>query len=509
MDHTPAIPAPSPADSSAWTPSLDTLIPKPVTVSAADGIFTITAATRIYVAPATDALIAIGRYLAERLRPATGYALPVLATTDAPPPGQIYLTAVNADSALGDEGYDLTIASDGVTIAAAGPAGLFYGVQTVRQLLPPSVERSTAQTGPWTLPAGTIRDYPRFAWRGAMLDVARHFFGVADVKRYIDLLAYYKLNRLHLHLSDDQGWRIWINAWPNLATHGGSSEVGGGAGGYYTQAEYADIVAYAQQRYIMIIPEIDMPGHTNAALASYAQLNCSESAPPLYTGIEVGFSSLCPDKAITFTFVDDVIRELAALTPGPYLHIGGDEASATNHEDYVRFIERFQEIVQAHGKRMIGWEEIAGTTLLPSSVVQYWHNPIVGQAARQGAKVIMSPAARTYLDMKYDSSTALGLNWAGYVDVQDSYAWDPATYVADVSEGDILGVEAPIWSETLETMQDVEFMAFPRLPGCAEIGWSPMSGRGWDEYRKRLGAHGPRLTALGVNFYRAETIPWQ
>jgi hexosaminidase len=452
---------------------------------------------------------AVGDALAERLRPATGYALPVLDANAALPAARIVLTTVDGDPALGAEGYELTIAPDGITIAAAEPAGLFYGVQTLRQLLPPNIEQSTMQAGPWTLPTGTIRDNPRFEWRGAMLDVARHFFGVADVKRYIDLLAYYKLNRLHLHLSDDQGWRIWIDAWPNLATYGGSTQVGGAAGGYYTQAEYAEIVAYAQQRYIMIIPEIDLPGHTNAALASYAELNCNDIAPPLYTGTEVGFSSLCADKAITYTFVDDVIRELAALTPGPYMHIGGDEAAATSPDDYVRFIERFQSIVQSHGKRMIGWEEASRTTLLPSSVVQFWHNPLVGQAVRQGAKVIMSPASRTYLDMKYDSSSPLGLSWAGYIDIQTSYSWDPATFLADVTEDDILGVEAPIWSETLETMQDVENMAFPRLLSVAEIGWSPMAGRDWEAYRQRLGAHGPRLTALGVNFYRAAAIPWR
>ncbi len=488
---------------------LNAVIPKPVVVNATGGTFTITAATQITVAPGTDALLAIGEYLAERLRPATGYALPVRMVNAAPPAGQISLTTIDGDPALGDEGYQLTITPDGVTIGADGPAGLFYGVQTLRQLLPPLIEQSTQQAGQWILPTGTIRDNPRFEWRGAMLDVSRHFFGVADVKRYIDLLAYYKLNRLHLHLSDDQGWRIVINAWPNLATHGGSTQVGGGKGGYYTQAEYADIVAYAQQRYIMIIPEIDLPGHTNAALASYPELNCNDVAPPLYTGTDVGFSTLCADKAITYTFVDDVIRELAALTPGPYIHIGGDEAAATNPDDYVRLIERFQAIVQAHGKRMIGWDEASRTTLLPSSVVQFWHNQLVDQAVRQGAKVIMSPASRTYLDMKYDLSSPLGLSWAGYIDMQTSYNWDPATFVADVAEDDILGVEAPIWSETLETMRDVEYMAFPRLLSSAEIGWSPMAGRDWEEYRQRLGAHGPRLTALGVNFYRSEEIPWR
>jgi hexosaminidase len=487
---------------------VNTVIPRPAAATAAAGTFTITAATQITIAPETDAVRAIGDALAQRLRLATGYALPVLATNAASPGGQIALTT-SADPALGEEGYQLTITPDSVTIAAAAPAGLFYGVQTLRQLLPATIEQSTAQPGPWILPAGTIRDTPRFEWRGAMLDVSRHFFGVEDVKRYIDLMAAYKLNRLHLHLSDDQGWRIEIKSWPRLAEYGGSTQVGGGKGGYYTQAEYADIVAYAQQRFIMIIPEIDLPGHTNAALASYAELNCDDVAPPLYTGTEVGFSTLCGEADATFTFVDDVVRELAALTPGPFIHIGGDEAAATKPDDYVRFIERFQAIVQAHGKRMIAWEEASRTTLLPSSVVQFWHNPLVGQAVRQGAKVIMSPASRAYLDMKYDSSTPLGLSWAGYVDLPTSYSWDPATFVPDVSEADILGVEAPIWSETLETMHDVEQMAFPRLLSVAEIGWSPMAGRDWAEYRGRLAAHGSRLSALDVNFYRAKDIPWQ
>jgi hexosaminidase len=321
-------------------------------------------------------------------------------------------------------------------------------------------------------------------------------------------MAYYKLNRFHMHLSDDQGWRLAINSWPNLATYGGSTQVGGGSGGYYTQAEYAEIVAYAQSRYITVIPEIDMPGHTNAALASYAELNCDGKAPPLHTGTEVGFSSLCIDKEITFAFVEDVIREIAALTPGPYLHVGGDETHATSAVDYVQFIDRVQAIVQAHGKQMVGWEEIAQSDLLPSSVAQHWHSDQARTAAQQGAKVIMSPASRTYLDMKYDPSTPLGLNWAGTIDVKEAYTWDPATQVSGVSESDVLGVEAALWSETLQTIEDVEFMAFPRLPGCAEIGWSPETGRNWDEYRIRLAAHGPRLTAMGVNFYRSPLVPW-
>jgi len=288
----------------------DTIIPKPVVARATGGSFPITDSTQIAIEPASDELRSLGQVLAEHVRAATSTEL-ALAAGDDVVGAQIVLTTASGDESLGDEGYELTITPQRVRLAANAPAGLFYGIQTIRQLLPVAAEVSEAQPKSWKLPTGTIRDVPRFAWRGTMLDVARHFFDVADVKRYIDLIAAYKLNRLHLHISDDQGWRIQIESWPNLTAHGGSTQVGGGNGGFYTQAEYTDIVAYAQQRFVMIIPEIDMPGHTNAALASYPELNCDDRAPELYTGIEVGFSTLCVDKAITYTFVDDVIRELA------------------------------------------------------------------------------------------------------------------------------------------------------------------------------------------------------
>lgn len=490
-------------------PTIESLIPLPVSVEASGEVFFLRAGAHVYVEPDDAEVAAIGRYVADRLNPATGFGMRVLSAGKEPPPGNIYLHIAGSDPALGEEGYELVVAPEGVTLRAPQPAGLFRGVQTLRQLLPPGIERPVAQPGPWSLPVATIRDRPRFAWRGAMLDVARHFFGVADVKRFIDLLAYYKMNRLHLHLSDDQGWRIAIDAWPELAAYGGSSEVGGGPGGHYTQAEYAEIVSYAQSRYITVVPEIDMPGHTNAALASYPELTCDGVAPPLYTGIEVGFSSLCIQGERTFQFVDDVIREIAALTPGSYFHIGGDEAQATDPADYRRFVEGVEEIVQAHGKRMVGWEEIAQSDLSPGSIVQHWHSDLAQRAVQRGAKVIMSPASRAYLDMKYDESTALGLSWAGYIDVETAYVWDPAAQLEGVEEPDVLGVEAPLWSETLETLAEVEFMAFPRLAGYAEIGWSPAEDRDWDGYRRRLGAHGPRLEAMEVHFYRAPEVPWQ
>ncbi len=491
-------------------PSLETVIPRPVSVEPAGGTFTLTSQSGIYVEAATEETLAIGEYLAEKLRPSTGYELPVQGGTGQPGPSNILLSLAGADPGLGEEGYELTITPELVTVRADQPAGLFYGIQTIRQLLPASIDSDSVQAGPWIMGTGKIRDVPRFAWRGTMLDVARHFFSVRDVTHYIDLLAYYKINRLHLHLSDDQGWRIQINSWPNLALYGGSLEVGGTPGGYYSQDDYAYIVAYARSRYITIVPEIDMPGHITAALASYPELNCDGMAPELFTGIEVGFSTLCISNDITYTFVQNVIAEVAALTPGPYFHIGGDEAQATSLPDYLSFIQRVQAVLQDAGKQMIGWEEIGQIRLLPTTIMQHW-NPGDGyarEAIQQGTKLIMSPSERAYLDMKYDPTTALGLEWAGDINVEKAYSWDPAGLVSGVTDAYILGVEAPLWSETLNTLEDVEYMAFPRIMGIAEIGWTPQSERSWYEYKVRLAEQGPRLEALGINFYRSPEIAW-
>ncbi len=491
-------------------PTLYNVIPRPVSAVATGGTFILTAQTGIYVEPATDEAKAIGEYLAGALKPAAGYALMVQGTNGTPSKGSIYLTLSGADPALGDEGYTLTITPELVKLSANQPAGLFYGVQTIRQLLPPAIDSSSIQPGVWGIGTGTITDYPRFAWRGAMLDVARHFFSVRDVTRYIDLLAYYKINRLHLHLTDDQGWRIQINSWPNLALYGGSLEVGGNPGGYYSQDDYSYIVDYAKSRYITVIPEIDMPGHINAALASYPELTCNGVPLELYTGTNVGFSTICVNKDISYTFLKDVIGELAALTPGPYIHIGGDEAQATSVADYISFIKQVQSIIEANSKHVIGWEEIAQSQLLPASIVQDWNHEagFAVQAANRGAKVIMSPANKAYLDMKYTASTSLGLDWAGYINVETGYSWDPATLVVGITEKDILGVEAPLWSETLTTMADIEYMAFPRILGYAEIGWTPQGRRDWNEYKARLAAQGPRLEALGVHFYQSPEVIW-
>jgi hexosaminidase len=470
------------------------VIPEPVTVTPGTGAFVVRASTAVSVTPATPETRRVAAVLAR-----------TLGTKVSASPAPVSLL-IAPGTRLGAEGYELTVTPSAIKLVAASPAGLFHGVQTLRQLLPVQ--------GPRRIKTVHVRDRPRFAWRGAMLDVARHFRSVRDVKRFVDLMALYKLNRLHLHLSDDQGWRIAVAKWPRLATHGGNTEVGGGKGGYYTQAQYEDLVRYAAARYVTVVPEIDMPGHVHAALSSYPKLACDGKPSPLYTGIDVGFSSLCIGKPVTYDFVTDVVGELARLTPGPWIHIGGDEAMATKASDYVHFIDRVQSIVASSGKRLIGWEEIARARLRSGTVVQHWNtdpakSALSARAVQRGAKVIMSPAGHTYLDMKYDASTSLGLQWAGYTSVQDAYAWDPARTVPGVGTKDVLGVEAPLWSETVESMRDAEYLAFPRLIGIAEIGWSPARGRSWADYRRRLGAQAPLLDSLRVNFYRAPEVPWQ
>ncbi|MFI5908572.1 beta-N-acetylhexosaminidase [Dactylosporangium sp. NPDC051541] len=471
------------------------ILPAPVSARAERGAFTIDRGTTITAAPAARG---VAEYLAGVLRPATGKPLPITR----PGRGGDAIALVIAGRDTGDESYRLRVSGRGVTITAGRAAGLFAGVQTLRQL------RSGR-----TIAAGQVSDAPRFAYRGAMLDVARHFFTVGQVERYIDQLSQYKINTLHLHLADDQGWRIAINSWPRLATYGGSTAVDGDPGGYYTQAQYRAIVAYAASRYITVIPEIDMPGHTNAALASYAELNCDGVAPPLYTGTEVGFSSLCVHKELTYKFLDDVIGELAALTPGPYLHIGGDEAHSTSPADYVTFMNRVQGIVAAHGKKVQAWHNVVAATPLPTTVAQYWDttpdNPQVAAAAANGTGVVLSPANLAYLDMKYNPSTPLGQDWAALIEVSDAYGWDPGNYLVGAPPSAIRGVEAPLWTETLRTSADIEYMAFPRLPAIAELGWSPAATHDWSKFRLRLAAQAPSWRAQGINFYPSPQIPWR
>ena len=418
------------------------------------------------------------------------------------PSGNGIVTRLGGDQRPG--GYTLAVGTEAITLEAADEAGLFHGIQTVKQL-----------TRNHALPVTSIDDHPRFAYRGAMLDVARHFFSVESVKRYIDDIALLKFNHLHLHLTADQGWRIAIDGWPTLTEIGASTQVGGGGGGFYTRADYAEIVDYAAERFITIVPEIDMPGHTNAAISAYPELGDAPAEP--YEGIEVGFSSLAIRGDATYAFIDDVVRQLAALTPGPYLHLGGDESLATTDEDFLYFIERATGLAAQYGKTLIGWHEMGRSPALPAGTVgQYWnyttpeesHGEHTLSFVTQGGSVIMSPANVAYLDMQYPGTSEFGLLWAqGPTSVQDAYEWDPADVIDGVTDEHLLGVEAPIWTETLATIDQVEFMAFPRIAAIAERAWSPAGGE-WSAFEPRLAAFGEYLSTRGITYYRTDEVSW-
>jgi len=448
--------------------------------------------------------------LAEALRPATGFRLPILGHA---PRGASKIALVLTPGRAAD-GYRLGVQRSAVTIRATSGAGLFNGVQTLRQLFPAAIDATRPQHRRWTVAGGEIVDQPRFAYRGAMLDEARHFHTPAEVKRYIDEISRFKVNYLHLHLADDQGWRIQIDSWPKLTAVGGAPGTGvdGVGGGYLTKADYRDLVKYAAARYVTIVPEIDMPGHVNAAQVAYPELTADGQPVPPRTDAEVGYSSLVAGKEETYAFVEEVIRTVSELTPGPYLHIGGDEAFSTPPEDYREFLRRVLPMAGKYGKRAIGWHEIAAVDLPPTAIPQYWRiepaDDGVARAAAAGHQVIMSPADRSYLDMKYDKDSPLGLDWAGVVGVERSYDWDPADRLPGVGEESLLGVEAPLWSETLRSPADAEYMTFPRLPAIAEIGWSPRATHDWASFRRRVGEFGPRWVAQGINFHRSPEIDW-
>jgi len=528
-------PTPAPVRPAPAAPAVrHAVIPAPAAINfeAGEGITLSPRNTVILVAPGDADADRIGRLLAERMgmsvettpRVLTAAELaaapfptrPELPPTLVPRPADtarapatvIELALDGARADLGEEGYELTVDGERIHIVGRRPAGLFYGTQTLVQLMPTWVEHTALLPRAIQVPAVHVVDRPRYEWRGMMLDVSRHFLPLDEVKRFVDHAAAYKLNRLHLHLSDDQGWRVEVPSWPDLTRIGGTTAVGGHPGGYYTRDQYAELVRYADERFVMIVPEIDMPGHTNAALAAYPELNCDGVAPPPYTGTRVGFSALCPDLDITYRFVEDVVREIGELTTGPYFHVGGDEVETIPHVEYLRFIERIEGIVRAQGKRMIGWSEIAPARLDPSSIVQHWRADSSFVAAARGNRIILSPSPHIYLDMKYDSATALGLAWAATIDVRRAYDWEPSTYLENVPPEALLGVEAPLWSETVATRQEFEYLAFPRILAVAELAWSAPERRSWDDFRLRLAHQGPRLSARGINFHRDPLVPW-
>ncbi|MET4157371.1 beta-N-acetylhexosaminidase [Agromyces sp. PvR057] len=523
------------------------IVPAPISADYPDRApFTLQETTRLVATG--EGAAAVAETFGALARVSTGFELPVVEGADEADAAASDIAFVIADGEAPDgaaEGYTLESGSDGVRLGAETPAGLFWATQSLRQLLPAEIERTDAATPPadgWTLPAASVADAPRFAYRGSMLDVARHFFPVEDVLDHIDRIALLKLNVLHLHLTDDQGWRIQIDSWPELTGAGATTSVGGDGGGFYTKDDYRRIVEYAAGRFVTVVPEVDLPGHTNAALHAYPELNCDGVAPKPYEGVEVGFSSLCasPERAVaTDRFLADVTRELAEITPGPWLHVGGDESLATSQADYLDLVRRITAAGAATGKTLIGWHEMGASRDLPAGTVgQYWSYVEPQEDAaehttsfvEQGGSVILSPADVAYLDMKYPDDpdgplgSKLGLDWAdGGTTLEEAYGWEPTAIVPGLAEADVLGVEAPVWTETLAAAPDLEFMVFPRIAAIAEIAWSPApsasalaegrpvtegGARDLEDFGARLAALGTHLDALGVSYRKVGGVPW-
>ncbi|GAA4221886.1 hexosaminidase [Streptosporangium album] len=519
------------------------LLPEPVSVQKHGGTpFTLHKNTRIVAIG--DGAQAPAEYLAGVLRPSTGRRLPVVSQGWGPAPIVVDVGPGNGPAGHEAEGYTLTAAAGRVTIGAATPNGALNGVQTLRQLFPQWVESDTVVTAGWTVPAVTITDYPRFEHRGVMLDVARSFYPVNEVKTYIDAAAQFKINRLHLHLTDDQGWRIAIDnpgdnpsgidyglltgvSGATAMTYNAAGQLMGtelGVTGHYTKADYTEIVRYAGENGMTVIPEIDMPGHTNAALHAIPQLNTAGAQPHPQPGQatvphngtgSVGYSSLDAGSAVTYEFVEHVLAQIAELTPGPYLHIGGDEAHVTSHADYTTMVDAFTRTTASLGKTVIGWNEYAKTALPQGkAVVQFWNGDRGAVAAAvkdRGAKVILSPAANTYVPQKQDPRQPQGGTWAcgGPCGLDRHYNWDPGTFIPGIGESSVLGVESALWGEFIRRVGQAQYYSFPRVIATAEVGWTPQARRDYTDFRTRLSKAGGRLTVQGTNFFPTADVAWR
>ena len=485
------------------------VMPKPLKTIPTHSAFALDQFTAIYTSKNATGFEEVAQFLAEKLKSKINLDIPVNTETRNTVERVIYINQSDSMELNAPEAYQIYINQDSIILNANTAEGAFRGIQTLRQLVPEVSNDTLAEQKIWPVPSGKIIDNPTFAYRGSMLDVARHFFSVADVKKYIDLLSYYKINMLHLHLSDDQGWRIEIKSWPKLTEVGGSTEVGGEAGGFYTQEDYKEIVRYGAQRFMTIIPEIDMPGHTNAASVSYPFLNGNGKTPKLYEGTHVGFSTFDTRKDTVYAFIDDVVREISEITPGPYFHIGGDESHVTKKNDYIYFVNKVEKIVQKHGKRMIGWDEVAIADVDSTSISQWWASEVnAKKAIDKGMKVIVSPAKKAYLDMQYDTLSKHGLHWAAYIPVDTAYVWSPEDY-GGIPLENILGVEAPLWSETISNIDELEYLAFPRIIGYSELSWSIPENRDWEDYKVRLADQAPFLDRMNVKYYPSPLIDWK
>ena len=504
------------------------IVPLPAEVEKRAGEFVITSETAI-VTDAPNRQNAT--YLRALVAPPTGFPLSV--QTGEPAQTNVIRLALGRDQeTLGREGYTLTGSPEAITIEAAETAGVFYGIQTLRQLLPVEIERRAFVRGvPWQIPCVAITDTPRFEWRGYMMDEGRHFHGQETMLRTLDLMALQKLNVLHWHLTEDQGWRIEIKPYPRLTEVGAmrkgttrgliGKHDGVPHGGFYTQEEIREIVAYAAERHITVVPEIEMPGHSRAALAAYPELSCTGGPFEVACRFGIMQDIYCAGKEETFTFLQHVLDQAVALFPSPFIHIGGDEAPKRRwrkcpdcqnrikgeglkdeHELQLYFTNRIAAYLDSLGRKAVGWNEILQPRLVDSAILQYWVGKRKGmlEAIQGGRNVIVSSYLYTYLDHSY-SLTPLS----------KAYNFEPVFHELDVQDARrVLGLEAPMWTEFVPDRARLDYQTYPRLTAFAETGWSPREKKDLEDFRKRLAVFLLRLDELGVEYARGNDVepPW-
>jgi hexosaminidase len=520
----------------ASTEPTPALVPAPQKLEQLDGVFKLTPQTRIVTDAASRAT---GEFLREKLHAATGYAFELDEDFSGTlVKGAILLTTNGSKATLGAEGYELAVMPDGVVSRAPQQAGLFYAAQTFLQLLPPAIFSTNAVTSAdWQAPCVRLEDWPRFAWRGMMLDVSRHFQGKQFIERYLDELAMHKLNVFHWHLVDDQGWRLEIKKYPKLTSVGawrqqpGYAENNGRYGGFYTQEDIREVVAYAAARHITIVPEIEIPGHSQAVLAAYPQFSCSGqpgfvgyfSDYPAVPGAKFPSNScnvFCASKPETLDFLKTVLSETMDLFPGQYIHIGGDEVSPqywlhcpqcqalmqseglkNSHELQSWLTRRVEEFLEQHHRKLIGWDEILQGGPAPNAAVMSWRGMAGGIAAvKLGHAAVMAPNDTLYFNRA--QSSAPGQPPAPLrrsISLATVYNYDPVPAGLTPAQEDlILGAEACLWTEHVNQGKWLEFMTLPRLCALAEVMWSPKAARDWDLFSKRMETHRRRLDGMGV-----------
>jgi len=530
---TPRTDVPTPERASGMhTPSDFTIVPAPAQLVPGQGTFTASRTVLVrYSDPADTELGALAELLGGFVEAQTGVRQ-WNGSTPGASAGLITLVLDAAAPSQSDEAYSLTVTPDEVELRAGTHKGLFYGIQTLRQLL------ASRRSGSLTIPAVEIHDAPRFPYRGMHLDVGRHFFPVDFVKRYIDLMAMYKFNTFHWHLTEDQGWRLEIKKYPRLTEVGSCRRetmvdrhfdpyVGDGIRycGFYTQDEAREVVAYAASRYVTVIPEIEMPGHSTAALAAYPEFSCTGGPIEVATKWGVFPDIYCP-KEETFAFLEDVLSEVMDIFPSEYIHIGGDEAPKTRWEesdvaqDVIRreglaneeelqswFVRRIERFLIEHGRRLIGWDEILEGGLAPEATVMSWRGTEGGiAAAQQGHDVIMTPLEDTYFNIpQVRSDSARPEASFGYLPLEQVYEFEPIPQQLTPSQAQhVLGAQGQVWSEYITTTDRVEYMVFPRLMALSEVVWSPASARNWSDFKRRLPHQFRLLDGLAVHYYRFE-----